>query len=527
MPPNNRRGGIMTNEIKRYLISIITTTAMLLAYSSAYSTTVQLADDDIRGLNICAGVIALFSQEADSIWPGYDLSKQPFIFYNPDKWVLLFNSPGQPDGFIEYPSNWPDLGAKALYHAGQYDNLSGQLSFDVQVDTLLVAAVPNSEDSVAKEFGFIVHECFHQYQYHHFGEIPWEREEKYPMLDAGNTALAYLEMQSLMAALKESEVDNKQECLAKLKQFVAIRKARWGRDDNYLTQYERGKELSEGTARYVEIKCLTKFKSMNYQPANGLSDIRNDFPNRTFVDYIINDFNNRITDGAISPENMPRFRIYSMACAQAYLLDYLNINWQDKAQIAGDEFDYYHLFIEHLGLNDDVLDALAKATMTEYKYGEVYNRAQALVDAYKNDYQQALDKFMAQPGIKVKISFSSQGIRRSRSSSATKWLFDNGGIEMREHYRIYSLEKSGLLLQLKDAGLIEKNNWQTNERTVVLFLPRIGTTMIDGRKYNARDNLQVDFDSIEMTTDNFDFKYEGKGLITGDGKAITIDLIKH
>ncbi len=283
----------------------------------------KLSDADYTVLKVCEGVIQLFKQMPDSVWPGYDLSKRPFIVYIPEKWALLLNYSKEADGFTSYPEDWPALGTNVLFHKGQYKDLAGQLAFYVSVDTMETVAVSSLGQSEVELFGYIIHEALHQYQYDAFGEIPWEREQKYPIQDRENTALAYLEMRLLMDALRMATADDRERCLEYMRQFVAVRNHRWKQSDPFVEKYEQGKEISEGTAEYVEMRSIELMTQLEYE--SSLSELTKSlsehFSSISMPEFQLSDFQNRITENSVSPEDMPRNRIYPVASAQGFLLD--------------------------------------------------------------------------------------------------------------------------------------------------------------------------------------------------------------
>jgi hypothetical protein len=121
--------------------------ALLMALVSPQLLAAQeLSRNERTVLKLCDGVIQLFKQYPDSIWPGYNLARRPLFVYVPGKWALLLNYPGHVDGFAEYPKDWPDLNCRALFHRGQYKDLVGQLSFDFQIDTATTVAIAFPEE---------------------------------------------------------------------------------------------------------------------------------------------------------------------------------------------------------------------------------------------------------------------------------------------------------------------------------------------------------------------------------------------
>lgn len=368
----------------------------------------KLSDQDLSALKVCEGVIQLFKQFPDSIWPGYDLAKKPFIFYMPER-ALLFNYSKEVEGFTAYPKDWPDLGTSVVVHAGQYDNLTGQLYFDLRLDTVDVAAIPYMDKSIVELFGFIVHENFHEYQQYGehpaFGEIPWAREELYPVQDRQNTALAYLEMRLLMDALKMMKNDDQKKCREYLKQFVAARDYRWRTSDSFVKRYEQGEEINEGTAKYVEDKSVSLVPKLKYRSSlEGMTTpLLADFDSVSLYRYLMDDFESRITGNSISPVDVGRYRIYPVGASQGVLLDYLKIDWKDKAQKAGPEFTYAQLFKESLKVKDDQLAELLEKAKKNYDYEKVLAATDKLIDEYTEGYNKDLAAFEAQSGYRIEI----------------------------------------------------------------------------------------------------------------------------
>lgn len=492
----------------------------------------KLSDYDYTLLKVCEGVIQLFKQFPDSVWPGYNLAERPFIVYMPGEWVLLFNCSEEIDGFSSYPEDWPDLGTDVLFHKGQYKDLVGQLGFGLSIDTVEVAAVPFVERSEVELFGFIVHENFHQYQqfckHPAFGEIVWEREEKYPIQDRENTALAYLEMRLLMDALKMAKADNEEKCGEYVKQFVAVRNYRWKRNDPFVAKYEQGQEINEGTARYVEIKSIALMTQLKYKSSlKGLtSSLSEDFSSISMPEYLLMDFKERMTGNSVSPEDMPRNRIYPVGSAQGFLLDYFKIDWKGKAQQAGPKFTFSQLFRDHLEIDESQLGDLLKEAKNNYNYEDALVSTDELIQEYSDGYNEELKSFEAQPGYRIEIYLISSGVFRSRSSSAKKWIANKGTQELRNHYSIYTLKSNNILLQVHDTGVFEQNDWDAYRRKVVFFVPEITSISLDGNSLKPAAGTLYQFKNIEMLGKNFKFSYVKAGNIIITDDSVRINLIR-
>jgi hypothetical protein len=490
----------------------------------------ELTGQDSLALAVCEGVVELFKQHPDALWPGYDLAATPFVCYMPGKWALLVNHSDRVAGFGRYPDTWPKIGTDALLHVGTYENLEGQIAFDVEVGDLQVAAVPFEEERTSIErLAFLLHENFHQYQYHHFGEIPWEREELYPIDDRENTALACVESRLLMDALEAAKANDTVKCTARVKEFVAVRDHRWQRSDPFVARLEQGQELEEGTAKYVETKGVDLFARLEYSSllAGQGAALAEEFSAVNTYDYLLAEFRQRTKGNSISPEDMPRNRIYPVACAQAILLDYFGIDWKTKAQEAGPAFTFAAVFEDPLGVERAEFPGLLKSAKDAYGYPTILAATDSLLREYEAGYAAELKSFEKQPGVRVEIEMSSKNLKRSRSSTAKKWLVERGSTELRNHFDVYSLESASdrtFLLQVRDAGVLERNDWGARTRKIVFFVPELASVVADGAEF-AKGTAPVEFESLEMAGEKLTLHCSGRGTIDRTDRRIEIILL--
>ena len=510
----------------------------------------ELTETDLAALRVYEGVLQLFSLEPAALWPGYDLARQPFIAYLPERWAILFNGPQRAEGFSPPPAGWPDLWPSMQVCLGQYRDLAGQLVLDLPLDSLRIAAVPYQGRSAAEEIAFLVHEAFHQYQAAAFGEIGWEREEKYPIEDRENTALAVLEARLLIDALNAAaEVATRDACL---RQFAAVRDHRWRRGDDYLRTYEQGQEVNEGTAKYVEVMGVERMSALRYASrgqaavASGHRDGNAPLPAapgvRSAREALSDAFHDLISGGSISPEDMPRNRIYLVACAQALLLDDLGAEWKPAAQHAGPDFTFAGFMRERLGSGgpgdspsvsgaENASDAAGAAlgdalpaAMARYGYEEILAATDASIRAHREGFEQELRLFDAQPGCRVELELSGRGLTRSRSSTATKWLVDQGARELRNHFDIYSLKGADLELQVKDTGILEENDWASRDKRVILYASETPSISVDGRASGASTGEVSAFDSLRVEGPGIHLLCHRPGTLRMEAGRIAIDL---
>jgi hypothetical protein len=493
----------------------------------AQSEALKPSGRDRPALEALQDVIQVFKHYPDSVWPCYDLTHQPFIAYKPDEWVLYFNPPHQVQSFSACPPGWTELGSDVQYHAGAYPGLNGQLAFDFAVDSASVIAVPYDGRLAEGYFALVVHEAFHQYQHWEFGEIPWGREERYPLLDRENTALAYLEVRLLMEALVAMLSNDKLKCRARAAEFLAVRKLRW-QHAPLVAEFEQGEELEEGTARYVEDRGVALRDRLRRRSAargaaitGRLADL-----DSSVAALILPDFRDRIQGSSVSPRDMPRNRVYPVGAAQACLLSYFGVNWTAAAESAGPVFTYARLMAARLGADSARSESVAAQVKTTYGYQRVLNATDANIRRYRDEYDQHLRAFDAQPGYRIQVALSSNKLLRSRSTRGVRWVMDDGAWELCPLYLTYVLESDALSLHVHNTGVLEGNDWTARRKTAAFLAPKIQSVTLNGAPFPVRSDSTCRFDSLRVVGTGFDINCLRPGALTVSDRRLDIDVSK-
>jgi hypothetical protein len=473
-------------------------------------------------LGVCRAVVSTFRANPEAVWPGYNLADETYLVYLPKKWALLFNPAGAVEGFTAYPEGWPELGTKVLYHDGSYGDLVGQLAFDFEVGGVKTVAIgfpenPQGYPSPLDVYlaGFIVHEAFHQFQSAHFGEIPWQREERYPILDRENTALAALEMRILMDAVSRAEAGARPDAEDRLRMFVAARGERWRTGGEFVARHEQGLEIREGTAQYVQTKALSLLKD-----TGGLEG----FAALSLPGQLEGDFQSRFRGEAVSPEDMPRNRIYPVGAALGFLCDFLGLNWKPLAQAAGPDFAFHKLVSEKIGTEEKRPDELIAGAKKAYAYEKILAATSKLIGEYHEGYLRELEAFEKQPLDRLEIDFSYRGISRARNSLGKTWLVDNGSKSLCNRYRVYTLKNADLTLQVQEAGVYEENDWDAKRKKVVFYIPSIQSVTLDGKPVDLTKVFSGPFRTLELIGPSMSLKILKPGTITRKGRTITIKV---
>jgi hypothetical protein len=473
-------------------------------------------------LNVCRALVSTFQANSSAVWPGYNLAAETYLVYLPRKWALLFNPAGAVDEFEAYPEGWPRIGTKVLYHDGSYGDLIGQLAFDFEIGGVKTVAIGLPEDPQGYPSppdvylaGFIVHEAFHQFQSGHFGEIPWAREERYPILDRDNTSLAALEMKILMDAVSRAQEGERFEVEDRLRMFAAVRGERWRIGGESFVPYEQGLEIREGTAQYVQMKALSLMTG-----APGLSG----FATISFPGLLNADFQTRFKDEAVSPEDMPRNRIYPVGAALGYLCDFLGMSWKPAAQAAGPDFAFHKLISEKIGPGRKRPDEMIAAAKGLYGYDRIAAAAQKLIEDYNQDYLLDLEAFEKQPLDRLEIEFTYRSVSRSRNSLGKTWLVDQGSKSLCSRYRVYTLKNADLSLQVQEAGVYEENDWDAKRKRVVFYVPAVQSIVLDGRPVGQGEVLSDPFQTLEVKGPSMGLNILKPGTITRKGRTVAIKV---
>lgn len=495
-----------------------------------------LSPADSSALAIVAAVATLAT--GTSLWPGYDPAHDPVLLYVPDRWTVLLGPPPQlPDGFEPYPSGWPALDVPAAVHHGRYEDLFGQLAFDVQIAGTPVAAIPlgvhvTPDANPVAGFGFVIHEAFHQFQHGAFAaQEETESEERYPILDAENAALATLELRLLAEAT--GRLADGAGALAASRQaasdtlvhaFLAVRAARWGRDA-FLSRYESVKERNEGTAKYVEVRGVGRAAARCRDAARpALLDCAcAAFQSTSELRYLQDEFRTRLAASALGPADIARNWIYAAGAAVCLLLDRTAGDW--KVRIARADTSLVALLAE--GTTWDRTQAASQVAWakTRYDYDSLLATSRHLAQSYERDAVSALERFDATPGTRVVVEMRRAGLARSRSCRGDRWLLDRGRRVLSEGCAAYSLRRARgeeVLLEVRDRGVLDEQDEERGLRRVTFFSSAPPSIAVDGKPVD-RDHTSATAE-VEVTGEGFRVHARCRGAVMREGRALRVRL---
>ncbi|MDH5821848.1 hypothetical protein QFW77_02410 [Luteimonas sp. RD2P54] len=205
----------------------------------------------------------------DGLWPGFDPLAVPLAVYDGER-TFLFRHPSPPDGFAPVPGHGPGVHASEGRHEAVAANTSVELGGAATATMLLDRPAPDRNP--IELAAVAIHEAFHAHQRAHHQD--WVANEAdlfaYPTGSAELLALQRLEAAALREALA-ADADDAAACWAR--HALALRAERHAAIEPAFAAYERGTELNEGLATYIEMRAAGR-AAQTLPAAFGPADVR-------------------------------------------------------------------------------------------------------------------------------------------------------------------------------------------------------------------------------------------------------------
>jgi len=272
------------------------------------------------------------------LWPGFDPLTIPLVVFDGTD-TYAFGHPTPPEGFLPLGKTQPTVYKFPGRHPKVVANSSATIG-NVSCATLdygneaVLGSIP-----LSKVTATAIHEAFHVYQRRK--HTSWMGNDMdlflYPVDDAQLLVWRRLETEYLRRAC---EAGNDDAAVINIRLAIFVREKRFSAMSNKFSAYERGTELNEGLATYVEFRVLGR-----------------KIP--------------ELPEGGYESEDV-RLRCYQSGLAFGLLLDRFEPNWRNDLE-QKDDTSLTELLIGAVGRADvsaseisgPELEAIAKAATTE------------------------------------------------------------------------------------------------------------------------------------------------------------------
>ena len=387
-------------------------------------------------------VWGLMASPNNPIWPGWDASGTPLLFYLPGEQDVLINHPHPPQGFLPYDGpvrfpggrillkNGPTLmewdgqntstdveGIRTLVVADTLSNLRSQMSSlleDTRPAAEKVQALRYS-DLATDPYGqlaMVVHEAFHVFQ---DKQAPDKGANEmlllyYPVLSVQNNVGFAQEGPALAEALRATDAAAFRRAAVR---WLALRKERRSSLPQKALEYEDGTEFKEGLAKYTEYRLFQVLEGRSPGPAMswvegfvGYADLA---PQRErLIERMVKNMS-----GAVNVNNDPygtaplRMRLYYSGMAVGIMLDSLSPGW--KSRIFSPDASLTSLAEEALKPTPAELEQALKEARGEAAYASLVENKTRLAQEGKAHAEAVLKEIEGGPGVGLIVDYSELG----------------------------------------------------------------------------------------------------------------------
>lgn len=308
---------------------------------------------------------------AQNLWPGFEPATTPVEFFDGTS-TYLFNHPSPPDGFHAVAGQ-----LNVYVYPGQHETVRANTGTLVNGVPTATADLSNQTSSADVLAALLVHETFHVFQAKRYPK--WTSNEvdlfTYPVDDPELLAERRLESIALVRALgaKESGAKEKdrKDAICWISTALALRSKRFAALPATAAMYERGVELREGLAQYVQFKSISKPPALSAEDfPPGHADVRQ--------------------------------RAYASGQALALLLDRVDSGW--KSGLGGDPpVSLDELLAGHLREMKGIADCDLIANFTAEETQSARVRAQRDIAGFTAGLSRRKQEFLSAAGVRLEI----------------------------------------------------------------------------------------------------------------------------
>jgi thiol-disulfide isomerase/thioredoxin len=345
-----------------------------------------------------AVLAALDRAAAADLWPDYDPRLTPILLYDGQR-TWLARHPSPPPEFVAVKGA-RELRAMPGRHAAVNSNTS--ITFAGVATATVMADGAASPEELAR---LAAHEIFHVFERSRHPD--WVANEAdlftYPVEDAAALAGRRLEWEALRRALDAGD-DPRAACWAGV--AAAARGDRFARLGDAAAAYERGNELNEGLATYVEERAARALGGDGSRPAP--------------------------LDPAEFAADQFRARTYRSGAALGRLLDRLAPGWTMRLE-AGPTRPLDAILTEALAARAPAAGAATPCVFAETETAAARTRATADVAAIGAERATRLREFLDRPGYVIVVE-TAEGTLQAKGFDPLNATPVGGGQVLHERY---------------------------------------------------------------------------------------------
>jgi hypothetical protein len=231
--------------------------------------------------------------------------------------------------------------------------------------------------------------------------------------------------------------------------------------------------------------------------------------------YLQTDFESRLTDGALSPADVPRNRIYPTGAAIGVLLDFFGVEWKHQTANLPDSSTLTDVLALSVPVPASRFESLRKEAERRYHLPELQRRTRTLVDAYIREADGAIRAFEAQPGYRIEVQLPAAGTSRSRSSRAKRWVVNNGSRVFSSEFLAYTLRRPNqeVFMTVERRAVLD-DLVPPGERRVTFFVPSVDAIQLDGTPLAATSANDHGFGVLSIRGAGFSLEVHAPGTLS-------------